>query len=602
MVTAPNIYVIVQFVYIQFQHYPTFSSFSPSSPITVCDCAQFFFFSMFRAKKFNYPDLDVLDSPLMSPNPLSAILGNVPGSAIAERIFNDPDSWEDTDADDSDFPVDVDGQDQLAWLTEEIEKFKAGMDSARLEDSPSTPTDKDKISLSLVETPTSGTTPALVPKNRVSLIRGDANAGWKGIGKKGNVRPISLAALFEHSDDDFSSEIQLQLSKILESGGIPHHIRPIPHSSALSPPSTSGSSSTLDTPLHLHTASSAGRSGPESPSPISVYSASATLSFLEWYGIYPDSPRLDLAGRRMQPKSARLQAPVLQVPSPRHVIRPPSSLLSSTTVVEPYNNPPAKRTSSVAPPGLDAPSNDASKPQEHQRSVSSPDVPRSQSPSKENNHAAEQPQGPARSQIATGGIERGRAMHIAAPPPYTRTPSPIPPPSRNNSGSVLPSVSGPSSRASSRGNSGSQDSLPRRLPSIPPETPASNSRPATPPQPLPPIPSQAQQPQPAIQAASAPTPAPPAQQTRSSPQPPSRSQSSRGPSRTASPAPPAVARASCPAQSLAAQQQQAGPRPVSSIRSPLGGPAGPRTRSRASQNSNSTTIGNVGHRPPVLRL
>jgi hypothetical protein len=31
-----------------------------------------------------------------------------------------------------------------------------------------------------------------------------------------------------------------------------------------------------------------------------------------------------------------------------------------------------------------------------------------------------------------------------------------------------------------------------------------------------------------------------------------------------------------------------------SIRSPLGGPAGPRTRSRASQD--------VGHRPPVLRL
>ncbi|KAF9565441.1 hypothetical protein CPC08DRAFT_704696 [Agrocybe pediades] len=551
--------------------------------------------------KFNYPDLDVLDSPLLSPNPLSAVLGNVPGSAIAERIFNDPDSWEDNDAEDSDFPVDIDGQDPLAWLTEEIEKFKAGLDSARFDDSPSTPTDKDKMNLTLVETPTSGT-PELVPKHRISLIGGDANAGWKGIGKKANVRPISLAALFEHSNEDFSSGMQQQLSKILESGGIPHHIRPIPHSSALSPPSTSGSSSTLDTPLQLHTASSSGRSNGESP--VSVYSASATLSFLEWYGIYPDSPRLDLAARRMQPKSARLQTPVLQVPSPRHATRP-SSLLSPTET-GPYKKPPAKRASSVPPPGLDLPANDAN---EARKPVPGQDVPHSPSPvapqvhgqlSIERSLAHEQAS-------AVDDAERGRTLHMVAPPPYTRTPSPVPPPSRSNSNPTTPPVTSPPSRTGtpSRGNSGSQDA-PRRLPSIPPEIGVTHSRPATPPQPLPPIPVHAQPQAPMLVAVgrpSAPTPV----RTQSSPQPstlPRSQSSSRAPSRSASPAASSVvARASCPSHSL---QQQ---RPTSSIRSPLGGPAGPRTRSRASHNPSAITgsatpmsISSVTHRPPGLRL
>ena len=41
---------------------------------------------------FNFPDLDILDTPLMSSTPFTPFTG-VPGSAIAENIFNDPDSW-----------------------------------------------------------------------------------------------------------------------------------------------------------------------------------------------------------------------------------------------------------------------------------------------------------------------------------------------------------------------------------------------------------------------------------------------------------------------------------------------------------------------------
>jgi len=71
--------------------------------------------------KFNYPDLDILDSPLMSSIPFSSLSG-LPGSAIAENIFNDPDSWEENDDPEADEDED---DDTLAWLVEEIEKFKA---------------------------------------------------------------------------------------------------------------------------------------------------------------------------------------------------------------------------------------------------------------------------------------------------------------------------------------------------------------------------------------------------------------------------------------------------------------------------------------------
>ncbi|PPQ84702.1 hypothetical protein CVT25_014055 [Psilocybe cyanescens] len=506
--------------------------------------------------RFNYPDLDVLDSPLLSPTPFgSGSLSSIPGSAIAERIFNDPDSWEETDGDEGDFPEDVD---QLAWLTEEIEKIRAGVDSSKppfddSDDSPSTPTDKDA---QFITTPTSG---------RSSLVRRGAG-NWKGVSKKSDMRPISLSALFEHSNEDFSSEIQQQLSKILESGGIPHHICPFPHSSALSPPSTSGTNSTLDSPLHLQTGSLVANAGENSPSPINIYSASATLSFLEWYGIFPDSPRLDINGRRMQPKSARLRTPLLQVPSPRHAARP-TSLLSPPSTAETFVHRP-KRSSSVPPPGLDLPTETASP---DTRPASPPGLPRSPSPMKDEDQPQVQNKSthePAAS--LPDDSERGRTLRMTAPPPYARAPSPAPPVSRSNSTSNIPSREGTPSR------------LGRRLPNIPPE---STSRPVTPPEPL--LRSQPPQLQPQCQPQSRSQ-----SQSRTQCQPQSQPQPAR--SATA----PAVQSSST---TQPGHQQQQGPRPVS-VRSPLGGPAGPRIRSRASHDATSRSIGNVGNRPPGLRL
>ncbi|KIM44354.1 hypothetical protein M413DRAFT_379607 [Hebeloma cylindrosporum] len=464
---------------------------------------------------FNYPDLDVPDSPLMSPTPLTS---GIPGSALAERIFNDPDSWEDNQIDDDDFPEDV----SIDWLAEEFERFKRTSIIAN-------PTMEKPVPL--INTPTSA-----VHQNVRRSIRKEAGTGLKGPigGKRGSVRPISLAALFDHSNEDFSSEIQQQLSKILETGGIPHHIGPYP---SLSPPSSSDTASSIDSPLQIRTAAIGNNSGEISPSPVNIYSASATLSFLEWYGIYPDSPRLDLAG--LPPKSLRMKTPLLQVPSPKHPMRP-SPLLNSSETAAP---PPAQRASPIPPPGLEPP------PMETEITVASrrpsktpspPPVPRAPASSDNTDQLPKEQTARSRSESSS---REGRRLPHTASPPYRDPSPPQPPIARSSSSGSNHSVTSSRPR---RPDGGSFDSAThiRRLPSIPPEPSA--ARPQTPPQPL---------------------PEPPIQRTtslnRASP----------------SPAPPS----SSASASSTVQQQQTDRRPVS-VRSPLGGPAGPRVRTRTREN------------------
>ncbi|KAF9481468.1 hypothetical protein BDN70DRAFT_876257 [Pholiota conissans] len=484
---------------------------------------------MFRGN-FNYPDLDVLESPLLSSAPFTAAFSNIPGSAIAEKIFNDPESWGDDDEDRGDFPEDVENE-QLVWLTEELEKVIGKVAGNEPDDDldASTPTEKG----SLIATPVS----SLPPHFKASLKR-DPSIAWKGIAKRGTVRPISLAGLFDHQDEDFSNEVQQQLSKILESGGIPHHLRPYPHSSALSPPSTSGTTSTLDSPLQIQTAHTTGNR--EDPSPVTIYSASATLSFLEWYGIYPDSPRMDLRRSIMQPpKSARQRGPMLHVPSPRHASRP-ASLLATPVAL------PTKRASSVPPPGLNLPSEEpreqkAASPTQRNRSPSPPPRVRSPSPMGARPLAAQSMDVRPTRAVST---ERGCSLPHAEPPPYEHTTS------------LQRSESTPSRR---------------RLPSIPPES-GSNSRSSTPPVQAPPV-------------AAAVAVAHPPSRTVTPPQ------AIRPPPRTVTP------------PSLQHHAAQTVSRPCSSIRSPPLGPAGPRTRARGRDSTGTPGISaTLGHRPPVLRL
>ncbi|KAF9039337.1 hypothetical protein BJ165DRAFT_381646 [Panaeolus papilionaceus] len=542
--------------------------------------------------KINYlPDLDVLDSPLGSPVPFTAAF-SIPGSALAERIFNDPDSWEDTDVEEGDFPEDVMMNDQMAWLTEEIEKFRAS--SAGIE--PSIPFevvfDKDSKDKGLIASP--------ADDGKV-----DADS-WKGIGKRKSVRPISLAALFDRPNDEFSADIQQQLSKILDSGGIRHQVRPL--SSAMSPPSSSDTNSTIDTPLHVHSASSISSSGSRlsSPSPINIHSASATLSFLEWYGIYPDTPKLDTNARRsiIQRRKSKRNSPVLHIPSPRHASRP-SPLISSSTSQDRVSGSPPAQSISANPPGLQLPS--APVPSgvetiESSKPALPPGLSRTPSPQvRKKSPVLLQPPAPApttelpalpsqlvsQTPIPTAPItsrsnSRARPpLPSVAPPAYTRTSSPAPRLVRDASTAGAQVTRSQTSVTASHTRTPSADSSSqrRRLPCIPPEPRESGSA--------------------SVSSSRAATPV---SRATTPPQP---SGMRRGANRRASP--PSVSTTTLPQGSPlnTSTPMTSLLRSASSVRTPLAGPAGPRTRGKGGCEtpSPSRKLSSEGsHRPAVLRL
>jgi len=281
------------------------------------------------------PDLDALESPLLSPTPLTGLAG-VPGSAIAEKIFNDPHSWDDTSGDEGDYPEDIES-DTLAWFTEEIEKLRRQSAGIGRDD-------YDIVRRESKETD-------LAPKR-------EGNTGWKDIARRGSVRPISLAGLFEQSDDDFSKEIQQHLSKMLDSVG--------PKSSSY----TTGSMTTPSTAESIATPLTS--SSEMSPS---VYPASATLSFLEYYGIYPDSPLFD--GRKLL-RNKSLRRPPLSKDSQAGNLRS-----ARVTPTETFGQSPPPRLSSGPPPGLDLPFKTRPSPPGHTTS----DGPKQASPSHSRNNS-----------------------------------------------------------------------------------------------------------------------------------------------------------------------------------------------------------------------
>ena len=464
---------------------------------------------MFRA---NYPDLDVLDSPLISPLPTS--VGGLPGSALAEKIFNDPHSWEDGALD-----LDGIGGDPMAWFQEEIDKFRAN--SAGLPDAALGPHYDDDFpeKVRWMQTPVSAIPKTLQLK-----------------GMRRSVRPISLAALFEQSGDRFSKDLQKQMTKILESGSS--------HSPALSPPSTGSSATTASStlsPLRVQTTVGA---HPDiiSPSPVTIYSASATLSFLEWYGIYPGvSPRR--ASSLISPNSKI----AFDVPSKRGSSVPPPNAEPQKALERPTTPPGLSRTSSsLSPPKplpteplhLRRPSVEADASQFRRPSLKT-NAPDSRRPSMESD--ASRSRQPSFDNVLTP----------SAPPSYSRSPSPA-------YSHLAPSTSTTPARAgpfTSESQSSRSTTPIRRLPSIP------NVRSLTPPiidgrrPSLPTLPSSMSQ---SLSLPSSPDPA------------------------TAN-------------------------RPLSAVRSPLGGPIGPRSRANTGLKHHThtpslTKSSSLSHRPPVLRL
>ncbi|TFK25831.1 hypothetical protein FA15DRAFT_668000 [Coprinopsis marcescibilis] len=469
---------------------------------------------MYRA---NVPtELDVLDSPLLSPTPLgSAFLGNVPGSALAERIFNDPGSWETSEE------YDDSALDQMAWLVDEVEKYGLHSASSSLD------------SASTVD----GSMPEKA--NLVSSIMHARNRDTLMDIKRRNIRPISLASLFERSGEDFIRDIQPHL---LKSGA---ELTPAT-ADFFSPMSGSTDGSSV---LTAATDKSEFLSAP-------IYSASTTLNFLD---LYLDSPNKDAFRKSIQAKSrprTPAQPPSLKIISESASVRP-ASIMSPSLSHPDMSVLPLKRGSSVPPlDTLALRQPEAAKPL---ADIMSPEPRLALPPGLAQPLEETKPQLTVEevsvSQVVTVPDSIARALPQPTPPPayssrQSSPPRPLP--------QAQPSPSPSPAPAKTAGIIGQASTPVRRLPSIPPSTrsavPSLNNSIASP----------------------LPTSLPTATSALLSPE---------------------------PTQTILYQS-----RPMSAVRSPLGGPMGPRTRAsaynrheRTSSTGNRITSG-LARRPPVLQL
>ncbi|GLB42796.1 hypothetical protein LshimejAT787_1202450 [Lyophyllum shimeji] len=268
---------------------------------------------MFRK---HVPDLDVLDSPLMSANPFGSTVGVVPGSALAERIFNDPEAWHGPEDDDD---VDLsEAKDAMAWLAEEVEEYHANGDHLAL-----SPVDRD-VDIMLK--------PFAERFKLVPTAGSEGPAKWEGVLQ--DDKPTFLP-LFEHKSLDL--KFDLHLSKIWDSGGKMFGSA----SSPLSPASDRSAKlqSTLSSPidrarLAAPPALDLAVESSLSPilSPVAVASASTTWSILEWYGS-PPTPRMGVRPPMLGhfPPTPYQSIPPVP-PLPHSSLRTPSSPSANATV------------------------------------------------------------------------------------------------------------------------------------------------------------------------------------------------------------------------------------------------------------------------------
>lgn len=257
-------------------------------------------------------ELDVLDSPSLEfgQSPLaSAMFGRMPGSALAERIFNDPSAWETSGELGCDESEDEEEGVEISFDANGLDKSE--VETARM-DSSTTPTDSKAR---LLASPIS-------QQQRPPM----------GI-QKHKVRPISLASLFQHgSEEAFLSNVQSNLHKF--EGGIER----TPATSDIFSPMTdsTGTPGTANTDMTMF-----------SPSPL--YSASTTLSFLD---LYLDSPKLNmrksLYAKRQSQLMGKPTTPALVIPS-QPVPRRQSTLVTPLSAHPDMSVEPLKRGGSVPP-------------------------------------------------------------------------------------------------------------------------------------------------------------------------------------------------------------------------------------------------------------
>ena len=270
-------------------------------------------------------DLDVLDSPVISLNSCASVLSSGPGSSIAEKIFNDPESWHDSDDTQID---DREMKDVMAWFAEELEKYGDHFgDGIRL-----SPIEQGLSDVKLKHF--SGryklTQKPAIPLPSIS----EAHTQWEGV-PEDDTRPF--LPIFDRSGLDLSMDLNIRLSKIWDPGSTfsqqslhsPIIFSPASSPSTGMPVKSSDPARTNVPPLDLGMQLVV----PSTPltSPVSVVSASTTWSILELYGVHPDTPD---SGRPLvgsHPSSALFPVPPVTHPSTSHPINPPPHTLTRST-------------------------------------------------------------------------------------------------------------------------------------------------------------------------------------------------------------------------------------------------------------------------------
>jgi len=249
-------------------------------------------------------ELDNLDSPLVSPSPLTSV-GGIPGSAIAEKIFNDPDSW------DNPLEHQLDASDlEMAWLAEEVEKLKRlSMDANERE-----------VVLSMEQNDL--ILRAFPDHYKVAPLHDGVVESFEGYSlvyegiKQDVTGPLHISP---QAASGKKGDMPDGFTKIWQAKGL----RP-PSPLSFSPPSSSDSFVGFEIQLQ-------GPSPTEvTTPPPKVASASTTWSFLEWYGIHPESPG------KPQVKSAVIQQ---RKPRPRGILQGSASPLVHT-ISQPPTSPP----------------------------------------------------------------------------------------------------------------------------------------------------------------------------------------------------------------------------------------------------------------------
>jgi hypothetical protein len=281
-------------------------------------------------KRSQFLDLDLLDSPLISAN--SVLRLSSPPSSIAEKIFNDPDSWHNS----TDSPIG--DREAMEWLADELKK-----DGDHLADG----VELSPIEQDIILEHVSGQY-KLTPKPTTAL---HSVAGrWESV-LEDDDRPF--LPVIERSS---LMDLKTRLSKFWDHGNT-FAQQSLPSPIIFSPPSTSGTSQSVKSPNATRTDVPSLAQSEELPTPLtspaSVVSASTTWSILELYGVHPDTPDSSRPSIGLPPSTLLPVPPVAHLPTSRKITPPlriPAHKSIETTLIRPLPLIPDPVQDSPAPP------------------------------------------------------------------------------------------------------------------------------------------------------------------------------------------------------------------------------------------------------------